>query len=442
MALKIKSSPSLPTPPVPSNPGQIIYEYSPQVGGIPFPPPGIPQGIPVYSYVGANPVSVPAPPPIDMAEASLPRALNYYADYGGCGFWRMIWPENALNSYQRACISGLTAMVMDIRFYHNLKAIRFQRQATPIQNSFMKELHKIKKEIGFRVLYEVDDIVFREDIPEYNRCKEAFVSDEIVNNITEIMSEVDEVTVTCKFMKDYYIEKTGNKRITVIPNYAPKSWLDRFYDKNRLEEIFDKNKKRPRVLYAGSGTHIDTTGKAGMMDDFAHVIQDIIKARKKFKFVWKGAFPLALKPYIDNGEMEWIDWSPLPDYPRGLFDTGCSVSFAPLMDNIFNKSKSNIKMLEHGALGIPGAYQDLVTYEGAERKFKHGRELIEQLEYITSDFDRYMRLSAKARTFAEGLWLEDHLDEYEALYFTEWGSKERKEKSSNLILLNPDQDLA
>jgi hypothetical protein len=177
-----------------------------------------------------------------------------------------------------------------------------------------------------------------------------------------------------------------------------------------------------------------------MNDDFKHVTDEIIKARKKFKFVWKGCFPLALKPYIDNGEMEYIDWSPLHDYPQGIYDTNCNVAFAPLIDNVFNRSKSNIKIIESAAIGMPGAYQDMCTYEDADLKFKTGNDLIGQLEYLTSDQDRYMRMSAKARKFVEGLWLEDHLDEYDAIYFTGWGSKERKEKAPTLILNNPDQD--
>ena len=36
-------------------------------------------------------------------EADLPRSLNYYADYSGCGFWRMIWPELLLNCYKFNC---------------------------------------------------------------------------------------------------------------------------------------------------------------------------------------------------------------------------------------------------------------------------------------------------------------------------------------------------
>ena len=67
------------------------------------------------------------------------------------------------------------------------------------------------------------------------------------------------------------------------------------------------------------------------------------------------------------------------------------------------------------------------------------RDLIAQLEYLTSDCDRYMRESEKARKFADTMWLEDHIDNYEGLYSTAWGSKERNEKYPELIKLNPDQ---
>jgi hypothetical protein len=83
----------------------------------------------------------------------------------------------------------------------------------------------------------------------------------------------------------------------------------------------------------------------------------------------------------------------------------------------------------------------MCTYKESNVKFKTGDDLIDQLSYLTSDFNRYMEMSAKARTFVEGLWLEDHLDEYDALYFTEFGSKERNEKSPTLIKNNPDQKI-
>jgi len=433
MALKIKTQ---------NNDDHVVYSYNTVPTRLPNLPAGIYQNfLPVHFYIAVQPIRIPKPKAVEMPEVGLPRAINYYADYGGCGFWRMIWPEVSLNAYARATISGLTSMVLDMRFYQGIKAIRFQRQATPMQNVFIKELRKHQKEMGFRLIYEVDDIVFRNDIPDYNRCKEAFATKETEDTILDIMGSMDEITVTCNFMKEYYINKTGNKKVTVIPNYAPKSWLSRLYDPERIAKSYEQYKRRPRVMYAGSGTHVDVINRTGMKDDFEHVIEEIIKARKKFKFVWKGTFPIALKPFIDNGDMEFVQWSPLFDHPKSMFDTNCNVCFASLQDNIFNRSKSNIKIIEAGGLGMPGAFQDMCTYEDAEVKFKSGADLINQLEYITSDVDRYMQLSANINKFTNGLWLEDHLDQYEAVYFTEFGSKERNLKSPSLISLNKDQKI-
>ena len=420
---------------------KVVYQYNIIKSGFPNAPVGMPTGSPSYSYVAASPIKVPEPPPIEMPEANLPRALNYYADYGGCGYWRMIWPEYLINGYNKGIISGMTQMILDMRFYSSLKAVRMQRQATDSQVAFIEELQKVKKQMGFRLIYEIDDIALRDDIPLYNRCRDAFTDQKIVDNIMKVMGSVDEITVTCKFMKDYYQDKTGNKNITILPNYAPKFWLDKYYDRKKLENSFDKNKKRPRILYAGSGTHIDVLNRTGGKDDFGHIVESIIKARKKFKFVFKGCYPVALKPFIDSGEMEFHNWSPLFELPKGLEVLGCNAVYAPLVDNIFNKSKSNIKMIESGAIGLPGAFQDLCTYEEAPFRFKTGDELIDQLSMITKDFDSYIKHSTNARKYVETMWLEDHINEYEAVYFTEYGSKERNKNAPRLIELNPEQKI-
>ena len=66
-------------------------------------------------------------------EVDMPRAVNYYADFSGCGFWRMLWPEHTLNAYQKVIVHGSTVMVTDEKFYTNVKCVRIQRQATPQQ---------------------------------------------------------------------------------------------------------------------------------------------------------------------------------------------------------------------------------------------------------------------------------------------------------------------
>ena len=88
---------------------------------------------PIPELIVANKVRPhTAPPPMAIPGANLHRAIDYYADFGGCGFWRMVWPSLLLNGYQKAIINGLTTMVLDPRFYQGIKAVRLQRQATPI----------------------------------------------------------------------------------------------------------------------------------------------------------------------------------------------------------------------------------------------------------------------------------------------------------------------
>ena len=91
-------------------------------------------------------------------EASLPRSLNYYADYSGCGHWRMIWPENLLNAGGKSIIHGSSVMVLDERYYGGIDTIRIQRQATESQLKFMQWMRGLADKHNFKLVYEIDDI--------------------------------------------------------------------------------------------------------------------------------------------------------------------------------------------------------------------------------------------------------------------------------------------
>lgn len=407
-----------------------------QVNKIKLPnlPIGVPGGIPDLPVVNTVRPKIEAPP-IAMPGANLERAVNYYADYGGCGFWRMIWPEELLNGYQKAIINGLTTMVLDERFYQGIKAVRLQRQATPMQLEFVKFLKHHSGKNGFKIIYEIDDIIFKDDIPDFNRCKVAFEDENILRSSMEMMAMSDEITVTCEYMKNYYREKTGNNKITVIPNYPPRFWADGFYDKSKLMQSYTKNKKKPRIGYCGSGTHIDVTNRTNQNDDFTHVVQSIIKTRKDFQWVFMGCFPLPLKPFIDSGEIEFANWAPIYDFPRAIHNLNLNAVITPLMDCHFNRAKSNIKFIESASQGLPGVFQDMVTYKDAPLRFKSGDDMINQLKVLLKDEQSYNKYSKISRDYTEKMWLNDHLDEYHEVYFTPYGDPKRKA----LLNYNPEQ---
>ena len=357
----------------------------------------------------------------------LPRFLNYYADYSGCGHWRMIWPEQVMNAHNKAVVHGTTVMNVDERYYVQTKGIRIQRQATPQQLEFVKWLRQLANKNDIRLIYEIDDICFHEDIPDYNKYKTAFTDPNIRKSAQEMMAMCDEITVTCPFMRDYYRDKTGNKNVTVVPNFMPKFWLDRFYNNNRTMESYDINKKKPRILYAGSGAHFDIENRVKFKDDFYHVNEVIRNTIDKYQWVFLGAHPLPIRDLVQSGKVEFHPWKKLYEYGQGLYDLNVNMIVAPLQDNTFNKAKSDLKYIEACALGLPIACQDLCTYENAPIKFKTGDEMIAQIEYTLQDRKRYKALCRKGRQYADTRWLEDdkNIDCYTELYQYHVGNPKR-----------------
>ena len=350
----------------------------------------------------------------------LPKALNYYADYGGCGLWRMVWPEMLLNGYQKAVINSLTVMVPIPNIYGTLDAVRIQRQASAQQYQFAEFLASQAKQYKFNLIYEIDDIIFPEDIPIYNMCRDGFIDPKLKENVTRIISMCNKFSVVSPYMRDYYADKLNidPQKIIALPNYAPKFWLDRFYDHAQRMDNYARNKKKPRIGYCGSGTHFDVANRTLYNDDFSHVAQAVISTIDKFQWVFLGGLPPALKPYLQSGKVELFDWAPIYDYPAKMAELNLNAVVAPLAKNHFNNAKSNIKITEAGALGIPGVFQDLPCYQSLDVvRFTTGEEMVMRLLELLKDEQSYSNAVIACRKIAEANWLENHLDEHIKLFF-------------------------
>jgi glycosyltransferase involved in cell wall biosynthesis len=392
-------------------------------------PLGMPLGIPTQTYVNrlSRPNLPPSPPP-EIPGQDLKRAINYLADYGGCGYYRCMAPNFLLNLYQKAVVIESTSMITDPRFYATVQTIKFQRQATPPQKDFIRNLKEMAKTTKHKLVYEIDDVIFAEDIPLYNKNRDAFTPKEIQNSIKEILTLMDEIVVTCDYFKDYIIEKSGNKNVTVVPNYLMKWWFDRYYNLGELIKRYEKNKKKPTIAIFASGTHVDIENRTNHKDDFEAVVNHIIKTRFDFDWHFYGSFPMALRPYIVEGKIKFTKWVPLPEFAESVGTSGAQLTFAALQDNNFNRCKSNIKLIEAGAAGIPCVCPDMVTYKDALLKYKTGDEFIDCIKHALKNQTIYADLCKKSRSYAEKFWLdtESNLMKHHEIYFTPFGSSERK----------------
>jgi hypothetical protein len=376
---------------------------------------------------------------IPVPGEGLPRVIHFCADQSGCGFWRMLWPAHDLLAYNKAVVMNLYQMVFDPRFYGGVDAVRVQRQATDSQLEFMKFLRKTSNEFkrqtgkGFKILYDVDDICAPADcIADYNVCKQGFTEDKILENMKAIVALTDEMTVVSEYMKEHYKKYLEFDNITVLPNYAPKHIFDSSFDMNKILFNFKKNRKRPRILYAGSMTHFDVANRANQKDDFHHVVEAIhrdLTVDKKYEWVFMGgALPLSLRGFINKG-IEFHPWSPLPEYAQVVKNLNCQIMLAPLVDNPFNKAKSNIKLTEGGMFGIPVVAQDLDCYNhnGWKYLFKTGADMMGQIESILKNEATFKQAVEFGKKYAEQYYLKDHLDEYIFLYTTPYGDEKRKD---------------
>lgn len=317
-------------------------------------------------------------------ENSLPRYINYLADLSGCGHWRILWPEQVINATGRGVSHSITAMVTDPRFYKDVKAVKIQRQASSSQKKFIEYLKKVQQEHGFKLIYEVDDVVFKEEIPDYNKFKFAFDTEEIRQNCIDIINMCDEVTVTCPYIKRLYQEKTGQQNISVIPNFVPDFWMGNLFNGSEVSKQFDLNKKKPRILYTGSGAHYDVDNKTGGKDDFTHVRDFIRDTVDKYQWIFVGAFPPQLRDLIQQKKIEFYPWKNLLEYPKFIASLNAQLMVAPLQDNNFNRSKSDIKFIEACTLGIPCLCQDMETYNTAPAalRFKTVEEFGDKIDTI------------------------------------------------------------
>tara|TARA_R110002020_G_scaffold288759_1_gene504235 strand:+ start:754 stop:1977 length:1224 start_codon:yes stop_codon:yes gene_type:complete len=392
---------------------------------------------PFASPVGINMPQAHQPvihqkPPDQPREATLPRYVNYLADYSGCGHWRILWPEAVINARGDGMSQSTTAMVVDPRWYTGVTCVKVQRQASAPQKEFIKFLKQVQQEHGFKIIYEVDDVVFRECIPDYNKFKFAFDTDEVRQNCIDIINMVDEVTVTCDFMRRLYQEKTDQEKITVIPNFVPNSWMGQLFEPRKIERAFEANKRKPRILYTGSGAHYDVDNKTGGKDDMYEVRDFIRKTVDKYQWLFVGAFPPQLQDLVQQRKIEFYPWQPLLRYPYFIANLDAQLMVAPLQVNDFNKAKSDIKFIEASILGIPCLCQDMETYHTAPSylRFNTVEEFEDKIEKILhyKKKNKYFQNVRKLREIGQKRILElDHnIGAHLESLNTPYGSSERE----------------
>lgn len=338
--------------------------------------------------------------------------VNYKSDSGGVGYIRTIIPSVVLGSWRYKLMqlepTVLSNFVPDPNFYKSQAFVKFQRSATAEQlNIFKYFASQIRKQTSTPIIYDIDDLLF--DIPKSNFASEYYQQNK--EYVEQMLEMVDGMTVSTNFLKKKYSKY--NKNISVVRNRLAKClW-------GNIKEYTPSTTDKLKIVYPGSQNHFSIKGRTGEGGDFGEELLSFIKdTKKRFEWIFIGGIPEELKNDNDIVYHEWIDYM---SYPMVLKNINADIGIAPLEHNDFNRSKSNLKMLEYAVCGIPGVYTDIEPYKTATAKGKSETDLINLIENMSQDVDFRLNSCKKDQNqLKDNIFLEDcrlkWLNEHLALF--------------------------
>lgn len=190
------------------------------------------------------------------------------------------------------------------------------------------------------IVYTLDDLVndldltnpFRKHIPPNARSRFKYA-----------LERCDRLVLSTEYLADTYRHFIAD--IKVVPNRLQKEvWLPLTNQKRTGD--------KPRIGWAGGSTH---------QGDLILLKEIIEQTRSEADWIFFGMCPDEIRPLL----AEYHDLIPFDDYPAYLASLNLDIAVAPLAQTPFNQGKSNLRLLEYGALGIPVVCTDIDPYHNS-----------------------------------------------------------------------------
>ena len=168
--------------------------------------------------------------------------------------------------------------------------------------------------------------------------------------------EADMVTCTVEHLGKQF-RKYRKGPIAILPNFVD---CDRFLEmkKHGTDEI--------RIGWQGGSAHFQD------LHMIREVMWQIMDKYPNVKFVIQGAGFTGIFPDKYKDRVEWKPWhSDVNTFPLATRDLACDIGICPVIDDNFNRSKSELKFLEFSAMKVPTVCSH-VTYWHAVKHAKTG----------------------------------------------------------------------
>lgn len=184
------------------------------------------------------------------------------------------------------------------------------------------------------ILAEIDDNM--RSLPGYNEAEKFFQPGSKFRDIALAQfREADAMIVSTPYLRDE-IYADLNPNIYVVPNSV---------DFNVWDKVKPRSRNGIRIIYTAGGNHDED------LKLLENVIPGVVSRHPEAKFVFFHYAPESIRNL--PGVEILGKWARIDKYPKAIAELGGDIGIAPLVDNSFNRAKSNLRWLDYSALKIP-----------------------------------------------------------------------------------------
>ena len=263
------------------------------------------------------------------------KVLAVMTDYFSPGHFRLGWPCAYIRdvikdeAFEITIVNIDNLMVWDMISIGSFDILHFNRYFGYLES--VNELFPMIKSHGVKIVMDIDD---HWNVPDEFPAKEIILESlgGDIDTYLNIFNHIDYVTTTTEDFKEVLLEKHNN--VTVLPNAIDMS--------HKMWQFESKPSDVVRIAWLGSNQrHHDLLKLKNSIDKLYADPQ----LKGKFTFTQYGGEKVDNEIFEGEG---FIHLPQLPPYMYGSYYSGVDVCLAPLKDNLFNKCKSELKMVETG----------------------------------------------------------------------------------------------
>ncbi len=263
----------------------------------------------------------------------LPVVLAAHADWQGCGHYRILHPFKAMANELRF-EGGVKHGDFHFADVADIQPDVIVLQGAWLNDGILAQIRRYREITGAKVVLEFDD--YLPNIPTRSIYRQKLPPG-LIRNMRRAIERVDWLVVSTPALAQEYAEYHHDIRIA--RNGLHPDWWFGLSGKRRVG-------KKMRVGWAGGSSH---TG------DLAEIRSVFKELEDEVEWVFMGMKPEGVICEFHKGV-------PIDNYPKKLAGLNLDLAVVPLEINQFNRCKSNLRLLELGACGVPVIATDIEPY--------------------------------------------------------------------------------